>query len=523
MPLQCAICGGPFTQPKFQLPQSPFSKIIGGNDRLPSSQVTAAQEMISKWTLQIQQLGEQIIQIHRHVDTLRQQCHTLQSHLTLHKALIAPISRLPPEILAEIFLHCVEAKWLDIPPTISKRSDIRLDKSPCRLAGTCRRWRIIAHSTPRLWSCIALVLRPKHVKPDVEFTKIWLDRSVASPLSICLESDGAFKSDLQPLMELFASCCHRWRNVRVCLPSNMTRRLSSVKDHLMALQWLFIVTQNELLPLEMFSVAPQLRHLFFDETVSSPSFIVPWSQLQSCVMASSCSAQTYLDILSLTSNIENFSLDLSTATHNHPPRSVHLQSLRSLKFKAQRGLDAAVFLDALDLPSLCNLSYINLSPEYNPCPHLPSLLSRCALKSLTFQTHLTFDAPDGRNDMLEILLQTPQLVDLNIINGGSGCLSHEFLASFVNGLPGSVDIIPLLETLTLHVNPYQRGFDMSLFIDGLESRMNMQNGVILKSVDITLIIYNENQELPIFLARLRQLQNSGLDLHVSRMGRGNLL
>lgn len=512
-PQQCAICGTHLAIPNFQPPPQQFSV---GSDLLPANSTASTKEIIAKLLIDAQQLEDRIVRIETFLQTLREQQDVLETEISLHKALVAPISRMPPEILADIFTCCVEARWLDIPPTIARRSDIRLDKSPCRLSSICRRWRTIAHSTPKLWTCIALVLRPKHLKLDVVFVTAWLARSGGSPLSICLESDGAFKSDLHSLMEIFSSCAHRWQNIRMCLPAAATNRLSSVKGRLGILQWLFIVTQSEPSPLNTFSTAPNLRHLFYDEIVWPTSFIVSWSQLRSCVVARPCSAQTYFDILSLASNVDSFSLDFTSVDHNYSRRSIHLQSLRYLRFRADPTLNAAILFDVLDLPSLEHLQYTNLRPENTPCPYLPALLSRCSLKSLTFQAADTlYVAPDGRNDMLEILQQTPQLLELIVVYGGAYALSPEFLEYFFRG-----DVVPHLERLEMHIEPFQRGFDMLRFIEGLNLRISA-NSPSLKRVHLTLIVLEETREFAEVMARLSQLvkEKPSLSLRVSRMGR----
>ncbi|KAJ7498393.1 hypothetical protein B0H11DRAFT_2381710, partial [Mycena galericulata] len=44
---------------------------------------------------------------------------------------------IPPEILSEIFLHCVELTYR---------------RSPLRLESICNAWRAVALSTPALWT-----------------------------------------------------------------------------------------------------------------------------------------------------------------------------------------------------------------------------------------------------------------------------------------------------------------------------------------------------------------------------------
>ncbi|KAJ7140571.1 hypothetical protein C8R43DRAFT_830219, partial [Mycena crocata] len=62
------------------------------------------------------------------------------------KAIISSIRRIPPEILAEIFLFCVDP--------VKLRSDYSIDsprQPPLLLCHVCALWRAVAVNTPRLW------------------------------------------------------------------------------------------------------------------------------------------------------------------------------------------------------------------------------------------------------------------------------------------------------------------------------------------------------------------------------------
>ncbi|KIM73772.1 hypothetical protein PILCRDRAFT_54680, partial [Piloderma croceum F 1598] len=71
-----------------------------------------------------------------------------------HIALSVPVQRFPPEILSEIFIHCLETKWFNpayYEHLLYLRILPRLDRAPLLLGSVCRQWRAIALSTPRLW------------------------------------------------------------------------------------------------------------------------------------------------------------------------------------------------------------------------------------------------------------------------------------------------------------------------------------------------------------------------------------
>ncbi|KAJ7685693.1 hypothetical protein DFH06DRAFT_49024 [Mycena polygramma] len=84
--------------------------------------------------------------------------------------------RIPPEILAEIFMHC-------LPPRTSRPNVVR---APLLLCGICRRWRDIALFTPALWSSLGIdldALSTENVHGMV-FYQIYLSRARGAPLSL---------------------------------------------------------------------------------------------------------------------------------------------------------------------------------------------------------------------------------------------------------------------------------------------------------------------------------------------------
>jgi len=145
---------------------------------------------------------------------LRHKREALLTYSNTHIALVAPIRRLPPEILSEIFIHCMSPNSFDC-----KLYDSRnLDKAPLLLGQVCSRWRSISLSTPRLWTSFTLTIRPKYLKSDVILAKTWLRRAGACPLSIRLESSGRYQNAMRPLMQVFVLHSERWQNVYLSLP-----------------------------------------------------------------------------------------------------------------------------------------------------------------------------------------------------------------------------------------------------------------------------------------------------------------
>ncbi|KAF8997107.1 hypothetical protein BDQ17DRAFT_1219547, partial [Cyathus striatus] len=90
------------------------------------------------------------------IDQLQQQLHILQDKRSKlhdlaeqHRALISPARRLGTDILEEIFIACL--------PT-ERNSCMSSTEAPVLLTRICSSWRKIAHSTPRLWAAIHIVV-----------------------------------------------------------------------------------------------------------------------------------------------------------------------------------------------------------------------------------------------------------------------------------------------------------------------------------------------------------------------------
>ncbi|KIM29288.1 hypothetical protein M408DRAFT_68186, partial [Serendipita vermifera MAFF 305830] len=72
------------------------------------------------------------------INDARQRISALKEGIAIRRAWIAPIRKLPVEILSEIFVHCRTVSWL----------------APVKISEVCRLWRQVVLSTPRAWTSI---------------------------------------------------------------------------------------------------------------------------------------------------------------------------------------------------------------------------------------------------------------------------------------------------------------------------------------------------------------------------------
>jgi hypothetical protein len=173
-----------------------------------------------------------------------------------HRALVAPIKRLPPDILSTVFLACL--------PAIERPEASMAGNNPAVvISHVCRHWRQLAFDTPLLWSRIRLVIPLVNCDPYSPFppandevdmndeittlfdsvvqrlldtTTIWLSRSKGCPLTVFMEAsegaaggfvtshlravEGSIFTGLGKLVDLLLSESKRWENARFKLSIN---------------------------------------------------------------------------------------------------------------------------------------------------------------------------------------------------------------------------------------------------------------------------------------------------------------
>ncbi|KAF9444241.1 hypothetical protein P691DRAFT_807682 [Macrolepiota fuliginosa MF-IS2] len=175
-------------------------------------------------TKSLDSLDSEIDCLRDRLSTLSLEQRELHASLGSYRGLLSPIRRLHPEILQEIFFHCL--------PT-AHSAVVSADEAPLVLGRVCSRWRRVAHSTPELWASIhiAVIIPPHQSSPEVRqaialrhAVAVWLSRSGTLPLSISLvdpdfyphrsQSPTTIMNDqIRSYLDLIAPYAHRWRSI----------------------------------------------------------------------------------------------------------------------------------------------------------------------------------------------------------------------------------------------------------------------------------------------------------------------
>ncbi len=102
-------------------------------------QVARVKEFLAEPISKLNGLQREIDQVKAHYDSLVEKHMELSRYIKQYEALIAPIHRLPVEVLQEIFLHCL--------PT-THNAVISSEECPILLTRICSSWRRIALDKP---------------------------------------------------------------------------------------------------------------------------------------------------------------------------------------------------------------------------------------------------------------------------------------------------------------------------------------------------------------------------------------
>ncbi|KXN91369.1 hypothetical protein AN958_01026 [Leucoagaricus sp. SymC.cos] len=199
---------------------------------------SSIKELIVEREEKIKAVEEEISQLRERMERLNSRKEHLRTGLESGRAFIAPIRRLHPEILQEIFRHC-------LPVAHNAVMDSR--EAPLLLRHVCSFWRRLADESPELWASIHVVIPPRtpystSQKPPPHEISSWLSRSGVLPLSISLASSVPPMpptESLDPLDALYFEAISnpfksRWKSLWINIPafnwSNHFFRTFSAKD-----------------------------------------------------------------------------------------------------------------------------------------------------------------------------------------------------------------------------------------------------------------------------------------------------
>ncbi|CAA7263509.1 unnamed protein product [Cyclocybe aegerita] len=395
-------------------PTKPFSSRFPTNYAPTDEEASQIKNLISVPLVQVAQIKEKMAQIKREITDLQQQydawegtCSSILREASVqdYQALLAPIRRLPPEILQQIFLFSIPDNHYAV---------ISPNEAPVSLTHTCGRWRRIAVKMPLLWTSVHISV-PSQVIEDPDFVKKaidarvsalkrWIKRSHDLPFDFSVYDPGTVLALEEPRKRLFGLLCSiskQWRRVKIHAPPNVLQRIAKLKRKDIPLLEEFevhtdlvssIVSCNEDNEIIIWGgsrvLAAPLLTRFKTNTVSESlrKFKLPYKQLTHLELGHGLSPswEPFLSvsrlawILLLMANLVRGSFVVSAASFEFPEQQIKLPELESLVITEMgREVDCSDLFGRLVIPKLKHLTY-----HSNPLADSETVFSYMALPTI---------------------------------------------------------------------------------------------------------------------------------------------
>ncbi|KAJ6455425.1 hypothetical protein C8R45DRAFT_1082475 [Mycena sanguinolenta] len=427
---------------------------------------------------------------------------------------IAPVSKLPAELLAEIFLLVRDDDYL-----FWRKRIIQRVQALCQV---CAYWRRVAHTTPRLWTeRLTINLAKTPTAAYVSHVKEWLGRSapIQIPVDLKISSKGV---DAGPLIDVMTNIVHRWGSANLDLPSLSV--LSCISGaSLKSLEYLCLrlpsgdVKHHE--RSRPFLTAQRLDGVSLTTNCTS-RLLMPWAQLTD-IDVHDPSPQECLDTLVHCTTV--VSAQFSTCAWSDFPDLSQRQittlgrlKVLSVSFHSPGDFIAPFFV-CLALPALSKLT-LSLDMEHT----WPSAeFTQFQLRSSNIERLSIGMSSMESPDLLAVLQNAPLLVALDM----EYCL-YSFDDSIVSSLQYSatdaVHLVPKLEHLSLSYADTH--FDEDALADMIQSRwwtdeqlLSLPSSPKVSRWSYVHIFCGDEPDnvSPDFTARIEEYRSQGLDISVS--------
>ncbi|KAJ7052230.1 hypothetical protein C8F01DRAFT_1171358 [Mycena amicta] len=333
-------------------------------------------------TSRLQQLDEKI-------RVLTEERDELAAFIAGHQALLAPIRRVPSDVLQEIFERCTPS---------GTNCVMSSTEAPAVLTHVCGPWRTLALATPSLWSRVHVVEPLSHRTPAfpalhqplppvilqaqvarrLEAVNTWLSRTGnAYPLSISFDGDSATRTaaDSIPSTTLFINALlrfvHRWQHIHFTFwpdPATLQPVLQLTPEKLPSLRSLSITNNGTESSNALFSAgsafgafmqAPRFSRLRISRIpVEIETLALRWDELTEVYIADTnrrMTAETIFEILRRCPRLRRGTFGpVCNPTLSTPLHPIECPALEFLEWHVYNG-DVAGFQHIL-CPSLRSLS-----------------------------------------------------------------------------------------------------------------------------------------------------------------------
>ncbi|KAJ7018910.1 hypothetical protein C8F04DRAFT_357937 [Mycena alexandri] len=443
--------------------------LLSHNDPPTDGQIREVETLLDLGRKELSQLDDTILKLSLVLSELRSQKRRRVNSLSALKRVLAPIRRVPPEVLGEIFQWCCKMNW-----TAQSRSITNVRAPPLLLGHVSSLWRSVSQNTPRLWDYVCLLDDATVTERLLPFIRVLVERSGALPLTMELSTPhGDNRLNLAPIFE-FHTRLEQMHLYLVCsrdLPTLTveTRRFPILKS--LTVETTVATDETEFDEkdpgladiLSAFQDAPCLQMIdLYSDYISSDisASLFPWSQLISLTLDMPIDALVARNILRRCTGLETCSFESINCLeieHASPPSTLTI--LHSLDFSGTGGPSPA-FVHSFTLPALQRLFVNDVHWEG---PTFLQLLSRSQFKleSLMFNT-----LPISCDDLISFLRLLPTLQTLYLAkcDGVTDSLFRAFTY-----IPGSRPSIAMPDLRRVTINGFANDLDGTVVADMVES------------------------------------------------------
>ncbi|KAF7289634.1 F-box domain-containing protein [Mycena chlorophos] len=365
-------------------------RILHSNEAPTDHQRRDVQRSIGDAYQELNSIQNELFELQCAITRIQSREIALHNFIFDHSPVIAPIRRIPNEILCEIFSHCVQSGTHMNAPNPSGMA--------LTLTLVCRKWRRVALSYPLLWRKLRLQCTPQTCLPGFCFCEprswLHLDRSAAAPLQIAIDAYSSATG--KRLLDVLLSHSYRWADVSLNVTVDLYRelfmnRITAEIDLpiLKRLSLRFMYPNNLEHPTPFLRSLTALEDLTLDMAGSriSSALLPVWSQLRHCALRT-CQLEDILRVLPLLRGDASLSLT-SCQTTAGPRPIVRTTLISSLSFAACDEVFVTTILQAITAPRLTKIRAL----DFLNTGKLVELLLPLLARSDSNLTHLCLDLP----------------------------------------------------------------------------------------------------------------------------------
>ncbi|KAH7882727.1 hypothetical protein F5I97DRAFT_1931336 [Phlebopus sp. FC_14] len=371
-------------------------------------QFVGAKSLIEKQKCQLSTLEHEVARLQKQLADMEQRHASAEELLTNLKAVLAPIKRIPPEILSEIFEHC-------LPP-----------------------------NEPYDPFCFPRPRQTQAPSLSRQVLQTWIELSGALPLNlvVAIQTDRVFPA-LVHMFDIIAANAHRWNTVHLRIQNapRIFTLISRAFTNCSSLS-VFDITDGGRYPSSLHAdeemgshTSPLAFHLqdaplrqlalsLAGLTISQVH--APWPSLSRLTFmhhahASSSSVTDYLAVLQQCTSLRECHLTIDGGVRDAALQPITIPRLESLHVQVLRNASTTTqlgdLLSAIEAPCLSSLVIKDNCPRRDPMLYLTQLKTFLEVHSQTMRdlkvsTNSTLFTAD---DLVSLVSVTPLLTDLEFV------------------------------------------------------------------------------------------------------------